>query len=115
MVETGISGQGGASESATTKTTVKPERNVLIATTGSVATIKMMQLISELSHDDLPYKFNVSTNTLPTIPILSSLSIFVDKSYGNGARQTFLRIGTGAGECAHSPQSGRVVDVEQTR
>lgn len=78
MVETGIPGQGAGSESAarTTKTTtVKPERNVLIATTGSVATIKMMQLISELSHDDLPYKFNVSTSTLPTIPILSSLYI----------------------------------------
>lgn len=69
MVETGISGKGAASDSATKTTTVKPERNVLIATTGSVATIKMMQLISELSHDDLPYKFNVSTNTTPSIPI----------------------------------------------
>lgn len=68
MVETGIQGQGAGSKSAaTTKTTVKPERNVLIATTGSVATIKMMQLISELSHDDLPYKFNVSIKTVLTL------------------------------------------------
>ncbi|KAH8399004.1 hypothetical protein KR222_010846, partial [Zaprionus bogoriensis] len=38
---------------------IKPERNVLIAATGSVATIKMVQLISELSRDSLPYKFNI--------------------------------------------------------
>ncbi|XP_062131342.1 phosphopantothenoylcysteine decarboxylase [Drosophila sulfurigaster albostrigata] len=61
MGETGIfakdAAQGAAS--ASTTTTIKPERNVIIAATGSVATIKLVQLISELSNEQLEYKFNI--------------------------------------------------------
>ncbi|XP_034476772.1 phosphopantothenoylcysteine decarboxylase [Drosophila innubila] len=60
MGETGIFGQDAAQGAAdTATTTVKPERNLLIAATGSVATIKLVQLISELSNEQLPYKFNI--------------------------------------------------------
>ncbi|KAH8254215.1 hypothetical protein KR032_008901 [Drosophila birchii] len=38
---------------------MKPERNVMIAATGSVATIKLAQLIQELSDERLPYKFHL--------------------------------------------------------
>ncbi|EDV98223.1 GH22990 [Drosophila grimshawi] len=38
---------------------MRQERNILIAATGSVATIKLLQLIDELSNDKLPYKFSV--------------------------------------------------------
>ncbi|XP_016947649.1 phosphopantothenoylcysteine decarboxylase [Drosophila biarmipes] len=38
---------------------MKPERNVMIAATGSVATIKMAQLIRELSDESLPFKFHL--------------------------------------------------------
>ncbi|XP_017961943.1 phosphopantothenoylcysteine decarboxylase isoform X2 [Drosophila navojoa] len=59
MGETGLSGKGATdSERAATKA-MKPERNLLIAATGSVATIKMVQMISEFSDDKLPYKFNI--------------------------------------------------------
>jgi len=57
MGETGIFGQETAEGAGAT---IKPERNVLIAATGSVATIKLVQLISELSDEHIPYKFNVS-------------------------------------------------------
>ncbi|XP_023168740.2 phosphopantothenoylcysteine decarboxylase [Drosophila hydei] len=59
MGETGLSGKGVTDRQTTTTITMKPERNVLIAATGSVASIKMVQLISELSDDKLPYKFNI--------------------------------------------------------
>ncbi|KAL7736351.1 hypothetical protein ACLKA6_014822 [Drosophila palustris] len=60
MAETGILGQGAASGAATEITrTIKPERNLIIAATGSVATIKLVQLISKLSDLQLPYKFNI--------------------------------------------------------
>ncbi|ALC41039.1 Ppcdc [Drosophila busckii] len=36
-----------------------PERNVLIAATGSVASIKLLPLISELSNEKQPYIFNI--------------------------------------------------------
>ncbi|KAH8305894.1 hypothetical protein KR018_001202 [Drosophila ironensis] len=38
---------------------MRPERNVILACTGSVATIKMAQLIKELSDDSLPVKIHV--------------------------------------------------------
>ncbi|KAH8327245.1 phosphopantothenoylcysteine decarboxylase [Drosophila bipectinata] len=38
---------------------MKPERNVILAATGSVATIKMSQLIKELSDESLPFKIHV--------------------------------------------------------
>ncbi|XP_068144619.1 phosphopantothenoylcysteine decarboxylase [Drosophila tropicalis] len=38
---------------------MKPERNVIIAATGSVATIKLSALIIALSDEQLPYKFNL--------------------------------------------------------
>ncbi|XP_034129550.1 phosphopantothenoylcysteine decarboxylase [Drosophila guanche] len=38
---------------------MKPERNVIIAATGSVATIKLTQMIAELSDERLPYKFHL--------------------------------------------------------
>ncbi|XP_016977356.1 phosphopantothenoylcysteine decarboxylase [Drosophila rhopaloa] len=38
---------------------MKPERNVMIAATGSVATIKLAQLIKELSDESLPFKFHL--------------------------------------------------------
>ncbi|XP_017079221.1 phosphopantothenoylcysteine decarboxylase [Drosophila eugracilis] len=38
---------------------MKPERNVMIAATGSVATIKLAQLINELSDENLPFKFHL--------------------------------------------------------
>ncbi|XP_039482602.1 phosphopantothenoylcysteine decarboxylase [Drosophila santomea] len=38
---------------------MKPERNVMIAATGSVATIKLAQLIRELSDERLPFKFHL--------------------------------------------------------
>ncbi|XP_064537901.1 phosphopantothenoylcysteine decarboxylase [Drosophila montana] len=55
MGEIGISGKREAAAAIK----LKPERNVLIAATGSVATIKLVQLISELSNEKLSYKFNV--------------------------------------------------------
>ncbi|XP_030237926.1 phosphopantothenoylcysteine decarboxylase isoform X1 [Drosophila navojoa] len=68
MGETGLSGKGATdSERAATKA-MKPERNLLIAATGSVATIKMVQMISEFSDDKLPYKFNVRRAMLPLFP-----------------------------------------------
>jgi len=38
---------------------MKAERNVIIAATGSVATIKMAQLIRELSDESLPFKIHL--------------------------------------------------------
>lgn len=55
---------------------MKPERNLLIAATGSVATIKMVQMISEFSDDKLPYKFNVSLAMLPLFLFTNKLYIF---------------------------------------
>lgn len=38
---------------------MKPEKNLIIACTGSVATIKLPQLIEELRKDNLPFYFNL--------------------------------------------------------
>lgn len=57
---------------------MKPERNVLIAATGSVASIKMVQLISELSDDKLPYKFNVSIDKLLFFPPIKTIHVLSD-------------------------------------
>lgn len=63
MGEIGLSGKDATNAEAAAAIKLRPERNVLIAATGSVATIKLVQLISELSNEKLPYTFNVSVCT----------------------------------------------------